>query len=134
MEGFSEYEMELSKGLLINVRNNQNEAPPNLRWKNVKAATIKINKIINIMSVKTITEANILLLAAANSVANMVGYKKKGEQIIFFFQKFVRFLKFTKFGYCYINQHKFGLPSSYFITFKDTVQFNVSNSTISFRI
>ena len=133
MEGFSEYEMELSKGLLINVRNNQNEAPPNLRWKNVKAATIKINKIINIMSVKTITEANMLLLAAANSVANMVGCKKR-ESRSFFFQKFVRFLKFTKFGYCYINQHKFGLPSSYFITFKDTVQFNVSNNTITFRI
>ena len=95
MEGFSEYEMELSKGLLINVRNNQNEAPPNLRWKNVKAATIKINKIINIMSVKTITEANMLLLAAANSVANMVGYKKKGEQI-FFFSKICEVFKIYK--------------------------------------
>ena len=86
MEGFSEYEMELSKGLLINVRNNQNEAPPNLRWKNVKAATIKINKIINIMSVKTITEANMLLLAAANSVANMVGCKKRESRSFFFFK------------------------------------------------
>ena len=69
--------------MLINIRKNQNEAPSNLRQKKVKAATIKINKIINIMSAKTITETN-MLVAAANSVANMVGYKKRESRSFFF--------------------------------------------------
>ena len=68
--------------MLINIRKNQNEAPSNLRRKKVKAATIKINKIINIMSAKTITETN-MLVAAANSVANMVGYKKRKSRSFF---------------------------------------------------
>ena len=68
--------------MLINIRKNQNEAPSNLRRKKVKAVTIKINKIINIMSAKTITETN-MLVAAANSVANMVGYKKRESRSFF---------------------------------------------------
>ena len=126
VEGFSENVMELLKGLLINVRNNQNEVPPNLRYmksEKFKAATVKINNIITIISTKIITETNMLLLATANSVANMVGYKN-GK--VDHFHKFVRFLEFTKFGYYYINGHNF-------IQFEDTLQFNVSNSTISFR-
>lgn len=94
-----------------------------MKMKKNKAAKIKINNIVNIIPAKAITETSMLLLAAANSVANMVNYKK-GQ--VDHFQKCVSFLKFTKFGYCYINKYNF-------IQFEDTIKFNVSNSTTSFR-
>ena len=90
MEGFSENEKELLNGFLINVWNNQNEVPQNLRYmerKNVKSITIKIKNIIICTKIskisplqENITGTNMLLLAAANSVANMVGCKENGEQ------------------------------------------------------
>lgn len=47
-----------------------------MKMKKNKAAKIKINNIVNNIPAKTITETSMLLLAAANSVANMVNYKK----------------------------------------------------------
>ena len=79
MEGFIDNKIEILKGLLINVRNNQNEVPPSLIYmekKKVKVAIIKINKIINIIPAKNIMESNIFLPAGANSVATIIGFKK----------------------------------------------------------
>ena len=47
-----------------------------MKMKKNKATKIKINNIVNIIPAKTITETSMLLLVAANSVANMVNYKK----------------------------------------------------------
>ena len=79
MEGFIDNKIEILKGLLINVRNNQNEVPPSLIYmekKKVKVAIIKINKIINIIPAKNIMESNIFLPAGANSVSTIIGFKK----------------------------------------------------------
>ena len=45
--------------------------------KKVRAATVKINKILSLIKTETITETNSLLRAAGNIVAEMVGYKNK---------------------------------------------------------
>ena len=53
---------------------------PNLRYidrKKVRAAIVKINKIVSLIKTKIITEANSVLRAAGNIVAEMVGYKNK---------------------------------------------------------
>ena len=44
----------------------------------VKAATVKINKTIKIISTKNIAETNILP-SATNNVANTVGNKKRDQ-------------------------------------------------------
>ena len=64
-----------------------------MKMKKNKAAKIKINNIINIIPAKTITETSMLLLAAANSVANMVNYKKRVSRS---FPKMCQFSKIYK--------------------------------------
>ena len=70
--------------LLIRVvketRYDPERIPSNLRYidrKKVKAATVKINKIISLIKTETVTETNSILRAAGNIAAEMVGYKNK---------------------------------------------------------
>ena len=62
------------------IRCNPERIPPNLRYidrKKVRAATVKINKIVSLIKTERITETNSVLRAADNIVAEMVGYKNK---------------------------------------------------------
>ena len=60
------------------IRQNAEKIPPNLRYndrKKVKAATMKVNKVIALIRTESITEINIVLRAAGNVVAEMVWHK-----------------------------------------------------------
>ena len=62
------------------IRYDPERIPSNLRYidrKKVKAATVKINKIIFLIKTETVTETNSILRAAGNIAAEMVGYKNK---------------------------------------------------------
>ena len=62
------------------IRCNPERIPPNLRYidrKKVRAATVKINKIVCLIKTERITETNSVLRAADNIVAEMVGYKNQ---------------------------------------------------------
>ena len=80
MERYNEEEKELLRGAVKDIRYDPERILPNLRYidrKNVRAATVKINKIISLIKTETITETNSVLRAAGNVVAEMVGYKNK---------------------------------------------------------
>ena len=80
MERYNEEEKELLRGAVKDIRYDPERILPNLRYidrKNVRAATVKINKIISLIKTETITETNSVLRAAGNFVAEMVGYKNK---------------------------------------------------------
>ena len=62
------------------IRYDPERIPSNLGYidtKKVKAATVKINKIISLIKTETVTETNSILRAARNIVAEMVGYKNR---------------------------------------------------------
>ena len=62
------------------IRCNPERIPPNLRYidrKKVRAATVKINKIVSLTKTERITETNSVLRAADNIVAEMVDYKNQ---------------------------------------------------------
>ena len=80
MESYNEEEKELLMRVVKEIRYEPERIPPNLRYidrKKVRAATMKINKIVSLIKTETITETNSLLRAAGNIVAEMVGYKNK---------------------------------------------------------
>ena len=76
IERYDEEEKELLRKVLI--RQNPEKIPPNLRYndrKKVKAATMKVNKVIALVRTESITETNIVLRAAGNVVSEMVEHK-----------------------------------------------------------
>ena len=78
IERYDEEEKELLRKVLNEIRQNSEKIPPNLRYnerKKVKAATMKVNKVIAIIRTESITETNIVLRAAGNIVAEMVRTK-----------------------------------------------------------
>ena len=78
IERYDEEEKELLRKVLNEIRQNSETIPPNLRYnerKKVKAATMKVNKVIAIIRTESITETNIVLRAAGNIVAEMVRTK-----------------------------------------------------------
>ena len=80
MESYNEQEKELLMKVAKETRYESERIPPNLRYidrKKVRAATVKINKIVSLIKTKTIPETKSLLRAAGNIVAEMVGYKNK---------------------------------------------------------
>ena len=80
MERYNEEEKELLMRVVKEIRYDPKGIPPNLRCidrKKIRAATVKINKIISLIKAETITEANSVLHATGNIVAEMVGYKNK---------------------------------------------------------
>ena len=80
MEKYNEGEKELLMRVMKEVRYDLERIPPNLRYidkKKVRAATVKINKIVSLIKTETITETNSVLRAAGNVAAEMVGYKNK---------------------------------------------------------
>ena len=80
MEKYNEGEKELLMRVMKEVRYDLERIPPNLRYidkKKVRAATVKINKIVSLIKTETITETNSALRSAGNIVAEMVGYKNK---------------------------------------------------------
>ena len=78
VERYDEEEKELLRKVLNEIRQNPEMIPPNLRCndrKKVKAATMEVNKVIALIRTESITETNIVLRAAGNVVAEMVGHK-----------------------------------------------------------
>ncbi|XP_037787453.1 uncharacterized protein LOC119583012 [Penaeus monodon] len=68
----------LIRKVLNEIRENPDKIPPNPRYndrRKVKAATMKVNKVIALIRTESITETNIVLRAAGNVVAEMVGHK-----------------------------------------------------------
>ena len=82
IERYNEEEKELLRKVLNEIRQNP-EKIPNLRYNNrkkVKAATMKVSKVIALIRTESITEANIVLRAAGNVVADMVGHKTRNSK------------------------------------------------------
>ena len=80
MEKYNEGEKELLMRVMKEVRYDLERIPPNLRYidkKKVRAATVKINKIVSLIKTETITETNSVLRAVGSIFAEMVGYKNK---------------------------------------------------------
>ena len=80
MEKYNEEEKELLMRVMKEVRYDLERIPPNLRYidkKKVRAATVKINKIVSLIKTETITETNSVLRAVGSIFAEMVGYKNK---------------------------------------------------------
>ena len=78
IERYDEEEKELLRKVLNEIRQNPEKIPPNLRYndrKKVRAATMKVNKVIALIRTESITERNIVLRAVGNVVAEMVGHK-----------------------------------------------------------
>ena len=83
IERYDEEEKELLRKVLNEVRQNPEKISPNLRYndrKKVKAAKMKVNKVIALIRTESITETNIVLRAAGNVVAEMVGYKTRNPK------------------------------------------------------
>ena len=80
IERYDEEEKELLKKVLNEIKQNPAKLPQNLRYydrKKVKAATMKVSKVIALIRTESITETNIVLRAAGNVVAEMVGHKNQ---------------------------------------------------------
>ena len=80
MESYNKEKKELLRGVVKEIRCDPERIPPNLRYtdrKKVRAAIVKINKIVSLIKTERITETNSVLRAADNIVAEMVGYKNK---------------------------------------------------------
>ena len=80
IENYNDTEKEILRKVLNEIRHNPEKNPPNLGYndrKEVKNATVKVNKVIALIETSSITETNILMRAAANVVAELVGYKVK---------------------------------------------------------
>ena len=80
---YDEEEKELLRKVLNEIRQNPEKIPSNLRYndrKKVKAATMKVNKVIALIRIESITETNIVLRAAGNVVAEMVGHKTRNRK------------------------------------------------------
>ena len=83
IERYDEEEKELLRKVLNEIRQNPEKIPPNLRCndrKKVKAATIKVKKVIALIRTESITETNIVLRAAGNVVAEMAGHKTRNPK------------------------------------------------------
>ena len=68
MEKYNEGEKELLMRVMKEVRYDLERIPPNLRYidkKKVRAATVKINKIVSLIKTETITETNSVLRVLA---------------------------------------------------------------------
>ena len=80
MESYNEEEKELLMRVVKEIRYDPERIPPNLRQTDrnkVRAATVKINKIVSPIKTETITETNSVLCAAGNIVPEILGYKNK---------------------------------------------------------
>ena len=80
MERCNEEEKELLMRLVKEIRYHPERISPNLKYidrKKVRAATVKINKIVSLIKTETITETNSVLRAAGNVAAEMMSYKNK---------------------------------------------------------
>ena len=80
-------EMESCKELLMRVvkkiRSDPERIPSNLRHtdrKKIRAATVKVNKIVSLIKTKAITKTNSVLRADGNIVAEMVGNRKGDDR------------------------------------------------------
>ena len=85
IERYDEEEKELLRKALNEIRQNPEKILQNLRCndrKKVKAATMKVNKVIALIRTESITETNIVLRAASNVVAEMVGHKTRNPKEI----------------------------------------------------
>ena len=80
MERYDKEEKELLMKAAKEIRYDPERVPPNLRHinrKKVREATVRINKIVSLIKTETVTEANSVLHAVGNVVAEMAGYKNK---------------------------------------------------------
>ena len=83
IERYGKEEKELLRKVLNEIRQNPEKILQNLRYndrKKVKAATMKVKKVIALIRTESITETNIVLWAAGNVVAEMVGYKTRNPK------------------------------------------------------
>ena len=83
IESYDEEEKELLRKVLNEIRQNPEKILPNLRYndrKKIKAATVKVNMVVAFIRTESITETNIVLRAAGNVVAEMVGHKTRNPK------------------------------------------------------
>ena len=83
IERYDEEEKELLRKVLNEIGQNPDNISPNLRYndrKKVKAATMKVNKVIALIRTESITETNIVLRAAGNVVVEMVSHKTRNPK------------------------------------------------------
>ena len=76
----NEKEKELLMRVVKEIRYDPERIPPNLRYfdrNKVRAATVKINKIVSLTKTETITEKNSVLRYVGNIVVDVVGYKNR---------------------------------------------------------
>ena len=79
-ERHNEKEKELLMRVVKEIRYDPERIPPNLRYfdrNKVRAATVKINKIVSLTKTETITEKNSVLRYVGNIVVDVVGYKNR---------------------------------------------------------
>ena len=79
-EGQDEEKMTIVKLLISELETKEPQKPPNLRGINrrkVKECTDKVNQVLHYFQTESLRELNNLLKAAANVVANLVGFKRK---------------------------------------------------------
>ena len=65
------------------IRSDPERIPSNLRHtdrKKIRAATVKVNKIVSLIKTKAITKTNSVLRADGNIVAEMVGNRKGDDR------------------------------------------------------
>ena len=80
MERYNDEEKELLMRVVKEIRHGPERISPNLKYidrKKVRAATVKINKIVSLIKTETITEPNSVLRAVGSIFAEMGGYKNK---------------------------------------------------------
>ena len=83
IERYDEEEKELLRKVLNEIRQNPENILPNLIYndkKKVKADTMKVNKVIALIRTESIMVTNIVLRAASNVVAEMVGHKTRNPK------------------------------------------------------
>ena len=80
IERYNEEEKELLMRVVKEIKYDPERILPNPRYidrKKVRAATMKINKIVSLIKTEITTEKNSVLRAAGNIAVEIVGYKNK---------------------------------------------------------
>ena len=86
-EGCSEEKVNILRMIMDEMLENKTNKPPNLRNVDriaLRKTTSKVNEVIGFIETRNVTDTNMLLVAAANVVAILLGFRnrenrKKGE-------------------------------------------------------
>ena len=79
LQGFDEESCELLELIILKIRSEHNEIPPNLRYIDrgkIKSVINKINPLLTFIETRNITETNKLIFAVANVTADLLNHKR----------------------------------------------------------